>query len=223
MEQVTALCATMLIVAHSNRGLHSQCCKALVAEQAAVLKGAAPDCTITTEILRRMPELDAFANECLRLYPPSRPGKLRLSAPLSLGEGMELPAGTQVAAEPFVASTTCDNAAAFDPSRHLASASASAASPLVPFGTAVPGAPAASAPLCYGGAADETASGASIAVAMAGVFYVQVSRMFEEVLIGAEPAPNPSGAPAVLAPEKVEVLLKPKMFELQRGVKKLRF
>lgn len=225
VEQVTALCATMLIVAHSNRGLHSQCCKALVAEQAAVLKGAAPDCTITTEILGRMPELDAFANECLRLYPPSRPGKLRLSAPLSLGEGMELPAGTQVAAEPFVASTTCDNAAAFDPSRHLASASASAASPLVPFGTAVPGAPAASAPLRYGGAADETASGASIAVAMAKVFYVQVSRMFEEVLIGAEPAPNPSGAPAVhMAPEKVEVLLKPKMFyELQRGVKKLRF
>ena len=59
---------------------------------------------------------------------------------------------------------------------------------------------------------------------MAKAIYVQARRMFEEVIIGAEPSPEPYGTRLHTIGEKVEVLVKPKMYyELQRGVKKLRF
>lgn len=226
VEQTTALCATMLMAAHSKRGPHAECCDALVAEQAAALKGSKPDCAITGEILGRMPQLEAFARECLRLYPPSRPGSMRLppgtSLPVSGGAAMGLPAsGAVVRAEPFVGHMQCDDPAKFNPARHLAGEGS--APPLTPFGTSVAGDAAKPASLLYAGVTD-SAPGAAISVSMAKAVYVQLSRMFEEILIGAEPPPVPSGTPVHMVGEKVEVLLKPKMFyELQRGVKKLRF
>ena len=45
-----------------------------------------------------------------------------------------------------------------------------------------------------------------------------------QVRLGAEPPPTAGGYPLRTLPEATEVLLKPKMYyELQRGVKKLRF
>ena len=53
---------------------------------------------------------------------------------------------------------------------------------------------------------------------------VQIYRMFEEVVINTEQDPAPSGTILHAVKERLEVLMKPKMFyELQRGVKKLRF
>ena len=52
----------------------------------------------------------------------------------------------------------------------------------------------------------------------------QLRRMFDELIIGASPPPVASGYPLFTIGEKIEVLCKPKMYyELQRGVKKLRF
>lgn len=52
----------------------------------------------------------------------------------------------------------------------------------------------------------------------------QARRMFEDVRLGASPDPRPEGYRLHTIGEKVEVLCKPRMYyELQRGVKKLRF
>ena len=56
------------------------------------------------------------------------------------------------------------------------------------------------------------------------VVYVQMRRMFEDTILGQAPSPAPRGYPLYTVGEKIEVLIKPKMYyELQRGVKKLNF
>lgn len=220
VEQTVALAATMIAAA----SLHPDAAKPLAAEQATALSGMAPDAPITTETLATMPQLQAFTQECLRLYPPSRPGRVSLMEDLVLptSEAITLPAGARVAPEPFVAHFSGVEApTTFRPSRFVDGV----ASPpvLVPFGTAVPGTPGSPVPSIF--TTDAAASGARLAVSMAQVFYVQQSRMFEEVILGANPPCDPTEGCLVRGVgEKVEVLLKPKMYyELQRGVKKLRF
>ena len=59
---------------------------------------------------------------------------------------------------------------------------------------------------------------------MAKCVYVHIRRMFDDLIIGAQPPPEPNGYPLYTVGEKIEVLCKAKMYyELQRGVKKLRF
>jgi len=224
VEQTSALACNMLAAAH----LHEKGAASLPAEQAAVLKGVPPDAPITPELLDAMPMLDAFARETMRLYPPSRPGRVALSAPLTLPRTpplppVELPAGTILAPEPFVAHYHKANVGAapstFRPERWVADSATDAPPVLLPFGTA--GGDDAVGML---GAGSEGAAGARLAVSMAKAIYVQVRRMFDETLIGASPPPTPYGRPLHTVGERVEVLYKPKMYyELQRGVKQLRF
>ena len=64
----------------------------------------------------------------------------------------------------------------------------------------------------------------ALPVSMAKAVYVQARRMFEEVIFGESPPCELKGSPLCTIGERVEVLCKPKMYyELQRGVKKLRF
>ena len=164
----------------------------------------------------------------MRLYPPSRPARYRLSQPLTLppvapsAAAIDLPAGCVVAPEPFVAHFAVTTPNAFSPQRFLASDKAEPPPPLVPFGSASAGASSGGVG-CLGGGA-EGAAGARLAVSMAKAVYVQVRRMFDETIIGASPPAQISGCPVCTISERVEVLCKPKMYyELQRGVKKLRF
>ena len=227
VEQTTALASNMLCsAAVGKHGMHKECCADLVKEQTEALAGQPPNADITVETLSRMPQLEAFAREVMRVYPPSRPTRSKLTEAVVLppaaasSSAIELPAGALVAPEPFVACAACDSPTRFTPSRQLAEA-ATAPPPLLPFGTAVPGAPDASAAAVYG---EGSAAGTRLAVNLAKSLYVQASRMFEEVIIGAEPQPTPSGNPVHCVGDKIEVLLKPKMYyELQRGVKKLNF
>jgi len=69
-------------------------------------------------------------------------------------------------------------------------------------------------------------SGASdpLALPMAKVVYVHARRMFDEIIFAESPPVELRGSPLCTIGERVEVLVKPKMYyELQRGVKKLRF
>ena len=90
--------------------------------------------------------------------------------------------------------------------------------PFSSFGSALATTPAA-------GVLDgDDAPGARAAVSMAKAVYVQMRRMFEDLIIGEDTPPVPSGYPLCTIGEKAEVLCKAKMYyELQRGVKKLRF
>ena len=84
--------------------------------------------------------------------------------------------------------------------------------------------PFASAPTDALGGAAAAPAGERLAISAAKAAYVQLRRMFDQVQLGAEPSPVPSGYPLHTIDERVEALLKPKMYyELQRGVKKLRF
>lgn len=71
----------------------------------------------------------------------------------------------------------------------------------------------------------EPSAGDAFSRSIAKVAFVQMRRMFEDVRLSAgPPAPTAGGFPLRSLPEGTEVLLKPKMYyELQRGVKKLRF
>ena len=201
---LTTLLCNMLAMAH----LHPALSSALAAEQTAVLTGAAPDAPITSDLLGQMVELERFTLEVLRLHPPSRPCRVRLSDAAQLG-GSALGAGAVLAPEPFVAHAdpaVYERPAAFDPAR---------------FARGEP-----RPPLAFGGRVGEPSDGAGceLCVRLAQAAFVQLRRMFEEVSLGKDPAPTPSGYPAHTVPERAEVLLKPRMYyELQRGVKKLRF
>lgn len=178
-----------------------------------MLKGLDPAAPITSVLLEEMPLLDAFVLETARLYPPARPAPRVLTAPLEAG-AVALPAGTIIAPEPFVAHVACyEQPERFDPSRFPGAA----ASPLLPFATA----PAE--PLCAAAASDRPV-GERLTISLAKASFVQLRRMFEEVRLGAQPPPLPAGGPLHTIDDKVEALLKAKMFyEIQRGVKKLRF
>ena len=194
-----------------------------------MLKGSAPDAVVTSELLSRMPRLDAFVRETMRLYPPARPGRARLTRSLALplspaadaGAVTELPAGTVVAPEPFVAHVapaTFAQPDAFDPTRHLDASAPAATAPLIPFAGPVGQA------MLHCGASGDGSDGSQLAVSMAKAVAVQMGRMFEEVRMAASPEPRPEGFRLRTVGERVEVLAKPKMYyELQRGVKKLRF
>ena len=113
--------------------------------------------------------------------------------------------------QPFVAHFGVDRAEAFDPSRFAEGAAA--APPLIPFATAADG---------RLGALE--APGEQLVVSMAKAIYVQSCRMFEDVKLGASPEPTPAGYPLCTLAAGVEALFKARMYyELQRGVKKLRF
>ena len=115
-----------------------------------MLSALEPTAPITPELLAQMPQLDAFVRETLRLYPPARPPPQTLDADLaasSASAACQLPAGTLVAPEPFVAhydASTYPNPEAFDPSRWLESRATDTSAPLIPFSTA----PGAGAALC---------------------------------------------------------------------------
>ena len=171
-----------------------------------------------------MPQLNAFALETPP--PPGRPSRVQLDAPLAAG-AVELPARTPIAPEPFVAhfsASSFQRPSAFEPSRFVHDDEAAlrkAVAPLIPFcgGIAAGG----------GGALIDTSGGAAgggarLCLTMAKAVYVQMRRMFEETILGASPPSEPYGYPIHTVGERVEVLVKPRMYyELQRGVKKLRF
>jgi len=69
VEQIAALVCNLLVAAAADPAVE----KRLAAEQAAVLKGAAPDAPITAEVLAQMPQLDAFVQETLRTAAPTQP------------------------------------------------------------------------------------------------------------------------------------------------------
>ncbi len=221
VEQTTALLCNLLAAAQE----HPSAADALAAEQAEALKGKGPTAPITSDVLAAMPNLDRFVRETLRVYPPCRPAARVLQAELIVGAAT-LPAGTLVCAEPFVAHLDPDCYARperFDPARFAdaagAGADAAGAAPalLLPF---------ASAPTDALGCAEPSTAprGERLAISAAKAAYVQLRRMFEEVRLGAAPPPLPTGYPLHTLDERVEALLKPKMFyEIQRGVKKLRF
>ncbi|KAL1522879.1 hypothetical protein AB1Y20_017844 [Prymnesium parvum] len=203
VEQTAALLCNMIAAAQAHPAASAQ----LAREQAAVLKGSAPRAPITAALLGEMPFLEAFTCEVLRTAPPARPHRFRLSQPTRFG-GLTLPAGALIAPEPFVAASLPSSHAdplLFDPSR---------------FAAAEP-----PPTLCFGGAARAQAlPGDLLTRDIAKAAFVQLRRMFEEVRLGADPPPKAGGYPLHTLPEASEVLLKPKMYyELQRGVKKLRF
>jgi len=214
VEQTAALVCNMLAAAKA----HPECLAVLESEQAAILKGTTPTCAITSAMLEDMPQLDAYARETMRVYPPSRPARVRLAQPteipLSSGGALELPAGALVAPEPFVARGAVERAEAFSPARF---ADAASAPTLLPFGSAT---------RAGGGGVGVgiDAAGSRLAVSMSKATYVQMRRMFDEIILGQSPPPIPAGCPVHTIGEKIEVLCKPKMFyELQRGVKQLKF
>lgn len=204
VEQTAALLCNMLAAAQSHPTVSSE----LANEQANILKGLSPKAPVTTEVLEKMPVLDAFTSEVLRTAPPSRPFRCELSQPLTIGE-ISVPAGTLIAPEPLVAayqSKSHPNPDRFDISRF---ASRDETPPT----------------LCFGGPIREAhCAGDDLARDIAKSSFVQLRRMFEDVRLAAQPAPIAGGYPLRSLSETTEVLLKPKMFyELERGVKQLRF
>jgi len=200
VEQTCALCATMLAEAQAHPAMG----EALAVEQKAALTGVAPDAPINSEVLAGMPLLKAFALETLRFQPPARPNTLRLEREV-VCEGLALPSGSLVAPEPYIGHFLpglYPQPDTFNPDRFLEEHA-----PLPTLGFA-------------GEAGFDAGSMLAIDVAMA--TFVQMRRMFELQL--PKDLPPVSGFPLRTLPESCEVLAKPGMFyEIQRGVKKLRF
>ena len=202
VEQTTALVCNMIAAAEREPRLSAR----LAAEQEAALKGSRPDAPISLALLEAMPELGAFSLETLRLHPPGRPRRSVLGTPATL-DGATLAAGSQLAPEPFLAHfdpAVYTRPLEFDPGRYAR------------------GEPA---PCCaFGGEVGERGGGARLAVLLAQATFVQLRRMFSELTLGASPPPKPAGFPVHTLPEGCEVRAVPRMFyEIQRGVKKLRF
>jgi hypothetical protein len=104
-----------------------------------LLKGRNPQGAPSIEDLDKLPKLDSFFKEVMRMSPPARPARRVLDEPLEVG-GRTLPAGTVVAPEPFVSH--------FDPSvytrpdnfvRSRFEGVSCEDAPLIPFATSAKG------------------------------------------------------------------------------------
>jgi len=200
VEPTAALVTSMLAMAERQGGWSAR----LAAEQKAALTGAGPEAPIDAAVLDEMPLLHAFALETLRTQPPTRPQRLRLERDTAAG-GVSLPAGTVVAAEPFVGHfLPADYASpdSFDPERFLGAG----------------GGPPPSLGLC-GPAGEAGEASRQLALAVAKATFVQLRRMFE---IGvALDAPPPGGYPLHALPDSVDLKAVANMYyELQRGAAK---
>jgi hypothetical protein len=160
-----------------------------------VLQGKDPKLPISTAELEAMPLLNSFVRETMRVYPPCRPAARVLKADLAVG-AVKLPAGTLIAPEPFVAHFDPECFAeplSFDPTRF--GAPGAPAPLLLPF---------ASAPTDALGGAAAAPAGERLAISAAKAAYVQLRRMFDQVQLGAEPSPVPSGYPLHTIDERVD-------------------
>jgi hypothetical protein len=203
VEPTAALVTSMLLMAQSHPELNSR----LATEHKEVLSGVKPEAAIDSKILGAMPMLNAFALETLRMHPPLRADRLKLTRAVEV-EGVALPAGSIVAPEPFIGhflSSVYADPAAFRPDRFIGAAAAPAPS------LGLPGAAGA-----RGAAARE------LTLLLAMTTYVQMRRMHEVKL--PVDLPKVSGYPLHAIPETTELKALPFMYyELQRGVRKLKF
>eukprot|EP00967_Tisochrysis_lutea_P006712 scaffold7993_cov33-Tisochrysis_lutea.AAC.2 len=202
VEPTAALVASMLRMVQAYPDWDTR----LADEQKRALSGSKPESPIDSKILGDMPSLEAFALETLRMYPPSRPSQLRLTRKIDV-DGMELPAGAIVAPEPFVGHfvpSLYERPDSFNPDRFMG---AEIPAPSMGF----PG---------YGGVRGNTSR--DLILSLAKVAFVQMRRM-HEVKLPTE-LPNVAGYPLHSIPDSVELKAVPYMYyELQRGVRKLRF
>ena len=189
----------------------------LASERSKALNGLSPEAPIDREVLSKMPELRAFALECLRIESPAHPAPLRLDDDVKVGES-ELRKGTIITPDPSLAHMSVENhrnPEAFEPDRYLAESaevapsfgfSGEVVSPLIR--PEWPGAPVAPGVV-----------GVSLAIDVSCAAFVQVQRMFE-VRVSSDMLSTGKASWS----EDLEVLCKPAMYyELQRGVRQLKF
>lgn len=203
VEPTATLVTSMLAMAQA----HPEWNIRLVAEQKEALSGVKPESAIGEEVLDAMPLLDAFALETLRVHPPSRADRIKLTRAVEV-EGVALPAGAIVAPEPFVGHfipSVYEDPDAFRPDRFIGDAAAPAPSLGLP-----------------GAAGARGAAARDLTLMLAKTAFVQMRRMHEVKL--PVDLPTVSGYPLHSIPEAVELQAIPYMYyELQRGVRKLRF
>jgi len=204
VEPTAALLTSMLTMAQA----HPEWDARLVAEQKQALTGIKPEVGIDSAILDAMPLLQAFALETLRMHPPARPDRLRLTRAVEVEGGVTLPAGTLVAPEPFVGhffASVYDQPTAFNPDRFVGDAAAPA--------------PALGLP---GGAGSRGAAARELTLLVTKMAFVHMRRMHDVKLPLDRPAI--SGYPLWAIADSVELKATPYMYyELQRGVRKLKF
>lgn len=202
VEQMAALLCNLMIQMQA----HPATARVLAAEQTLALTGTNPEGAITSSVIAAMPLLDTALLETLRTQPPARPTPCVVDAPLLLGE-VAIPAKSLLAPEPFVGHfepKAFADPQTFDPARYARG------EPLPTLGLAGP-------------LGSHDTPGARLAVDMVKVAYVQIQRMFEEVLLPVQRA-KPSGLQLYTVDEDVELRVQSKMYyELKRGVKKLKF
>mmetsp|Transcript_121165 Transcript_121165/g.214311 ORF Transcript_121165/g.214311 Transcript_121165/m.214311 type:complete len:537 (+) Transcript_121165:69-1679(+) len=191
VEQIAGLVCNMWVSSWEYTELSDE----LKKENQAVLKGRKPKANITIEDLDKMTLLDAFTKEVLRLYPPARPARRKISAPLE-GDGYSLEAGTLVALEPLVAHldpAKFENATNFDPSRWQAEdGSIKDIAPLMPFASAPDKVPF-------------TSPGEQMSITVAKMVFAWILRMFTRVTFpipeGDRQSVFPAGYPLYSTPE----------------------
>lgn len=203
VEPTAALVTSMLVMVQA----HPKWGSLLATEQKEALSGVKPESAIGSEILGAMPLLNAVALETLRMHPPSRADRLKLTRAVEV-EGVALPAGAIVAPEPFIGHflpSVYEDPTAFRPERFIGAA----ASPAPSLG--LPGAAGA-----------RGAAARDLTLLLAKTTFVQMRRM-HEVRLPVD-LPMVSGYPLHAIPEATELKALPYMYyELQRGVRKLKF
>jgi hypothetical protein len=203
VEPTAALVTSMLAMAQA----HPEWGSRLSSEQKQALSGVKPEAAISLDVLSAMPLLEAFALETLRMHPPSRADRLKLTRAVQV-QGMALPAGTIVAPEPFLGHflpSVYEDPAQFRPDRFMGAAAAPA-----------PSLGLAGAAGARGGPARE------LTLLLVKTAFVQMRRM-HEVRLPVD-LPRVSGYPLHSIAEATELKALPYMYyELQRGVRKLKF